>query len=116
VQTVLILPEGVTVTSGNNPAFIGDMSGGASTTVTWIVVFEKNGTHTLQVRASGYDSSGNPCSVSKSTVVIVDGVYPPFVPFEILIALGILLAGVLAGVFVLWKRRRVQLTDKLRHG
>lgn len=112
MQTVLILPDGVSATSGNNPTLIGNMNGGTSTKVTWTVVFEKDGTHTLQVQASGYDSNGNPCFASKSTIVTVGEVAspsPPLIPYEALMAIGILLVVVLGGAFVLLRRRRAQL-------
>jgi len=106
VQAVLITPEGVTVTSGSNLKLIGNMNGGASTKVTWTVVFPKNGTHTLQVHVSGYDSNGNPCSASKSTTVIVNGAFPPMIPFELMIVIGIFFIVVIAGALILWKRKR----------
>ena len=107
MRAVLILPEGATVTSGSNPKMIGTMNGGTSIEVTWTVMFPKNGTHTLQVDVSGYDSNGNPCSASKSTTVIVNGVSQPMVPFELMIVIGIFTLVVLAGALVLWKRGRV---------
>ena len=71
MRAVLILPEEANVTSGSNPSLIGNISGGASTTVSWTVVFKKSGTFTLQVHASGYDSNGSPCSASQSTTILV---------------------------------------------
>ena len=115
MQAVLILTEGVTVTSGNNPKLIGNMNGGTSTKVTWTIVFHKNDTHTLQVHVSGYDSNGNPCSASKSTTVIVNGDFPPMVPFELIVVIGILSILVLAGALVLWKRRQVELANEFKY-
>jgi len=115
VQTVLTVPDGAVVTSDDNQKCIGNMMGGSSSTVTWNVMFERNGTFTLRVRASGYDSSGNPCSASRSTTVLVGEFSPPSVLFEVLVTVGILLVGILAGAFLLWRRRRVQSTSELRH-
>ena len=106
VQAVLILPDGANVTSGANPTFVGKMNGGTSTKVTWTIVFEKKGTHTLEVRASGYDSNGNSCAASKSTVIIANGPLVPFEPTMALMAIGIFLIVVLAGVLMLRRRRR----------
>jgi hypothetical protein len=40
--------------SGDNPAYIGDMDVGESTTVNWTLNFTASGVFTLDVNASGY--------------------------------------------------------------
>lgn len=107
MQAVLVLPDGATVTSGHNPTIIGNMNGGTSTKVTWTVVLEKKGTHTIEVRASGYDSGGNPCFAYESTTITVGEVSPLLVPYEVLMAIGIFLVIAIAGALVLWRHRRV---------
>ena len=110
MQAVLILPKGATVTSGNDQAFIGTMNGGTSTTVSWTVVFEKNGTYTLQVRVSGYDSNSSPCPASQSTTITVGEGSPPPTPFDalyaVLIAIGIILVVILASALMLRKHKK----------
>lgn len=106
MQAVLELPDGAKVTSGNNPTLIGNMNGGTSTKVTWTITFETNGSHTIQVRASGYDSNGDPCFASKSAIVNVGELSPPLIPYEALTVIGIILVVVLASALVLWRRRR----------
>jgi len=115
VRAVLILPEGATVTSDNNQILIGNMNGGTSTTVSWTVKFEKSGTHTLQVRVSGYDSNGNSCTASQSTTIVVSGGSPPpsstplqlqpSLLYVVLIAIGIALMVILASALMLRKHK-----------
>jgi len=112
VRAVLTLPDGCTITSGNNPAVIGNMNGATSKTVAWNVMFQQNGTYTLQVTASGNDSNGSPCSVSKSTTVHV-GEFPQSpisleMLFIILIVIGVILTVIFVSVFVLLKRKSHQ--------
>ena len=78
-------------------------------TVTWTVVFQQNGTHTLEVVASGKDSNGNPCSVSKTATVLV-GEFPwSLAPLDMLliglITIGVVLTVVFVSVLKLRKRR-----------
>jgi hypothetical protein len=111
VQAVLILPEGTTATSGNNQVYIGSISGGASTTASWIVTFQKNGTFTLQVNVSGNDSNDNPCTVSQSTIITVGKGSPNPTPFDafyvFLITACIATTIVLLTALVLRRRKRV---------
>jgi hypothetical protein len=111
VQAALMLPEGTTVTSGNNQVYIGNMSGGTSTTASWFVTFQKNGTYVLQVNASGYDSYDNPCTVSQSTIITVSKGSPNLVPFDAfyLFLITACIATVVAlTALVLRKRRKMK--------
>jgi hypothetical protein len=111
VQAVLVLPEGTNVTSGNNRVYIGSISGGTSTTAIWIVTFQKNGTFTLQVNVSGYDSNDNPCTVSQSTIITVGKNSPNPTLFDafyvFLITACIATTIVLLTALVLRRRKRV---------
>jgi len=110
VRTVLILPEGANVTSGDNPAIINEINGGASVTISWTVVFQKNGTYLLQIYASGYDSNGEPCNAFKQATVIVDGASFLATLFDarylILLIVSVVFLAVL--VVVLFQRTRKQ--------
>lgn len=119
MRAVLILPKGATVTSGDDQGFIGNMNGGTSTTVSWTVMFEKNGTYTLQVHVSGYDSNGSPCTASQSTTIVVgEGSTQP-TPFgtiyAVLIAIGTIIIVILASALMLRKHKKVKLTKEFEH-
>ena len=110
VRTVLILPEGANVTSGDNPKIINEINGGASVTVSWTVVFQKNGTYLLQIYASGYDSNGEPCNAFNQATVIVDGASLLSALFDarylILVIISVVFLAVL--IVVLFRRTRKQ--------
>ena len=98
------------MTSGDNPAIINEINGGASVTISWTVVFQKNGTYLLQIYASGYDSNGEPCNAFKQATVIVDGASFLATLFDarylILLIVSVVFLAVL--VVVLFQRTRKQ--------
>ena len=118
MRAVLTLPEGVNLPTGSNQAVIGTMNGGTSTTVSWTVVFEKNGTHTLQVDVSGLDSNGAPCAASQSTTVRVgDDSWSESLPwtfYAVLIAIGLIAIASVGGALIIRKRRRGRLVNHSR--
>lgn len=118
MQTVLIVPDGVTVTSGSNPNVIGSMGGGTSTTVMWTVVCQNNGTYSLQVSASGIDSNGYPCSASNSiTVKVGKGgfILPSPELYLLVIIIGAVVATILIIAIVLLNRRRPVKSEIRQH-
>lgn len=73
--------------SGNNQTYISKIDGGSSATVSWTVTFPKNGSYTLQVQVSGYDSNSDPCTDSQSKSINV-GEVSPQPPLELYIVLA----------------------------
>lgn len=100
VQAVLILPDTVYSTSGDNELFIGSIRDGASSVASWVVVFEKNGTYELQVRVSGYDSDNNPCTIARSTTILVGESASSYLPFDIPILILVSVIIILMAVLV----------------
>jgi len=114
VQAVLILPDGVTLVSGNNPSFIGTMDEESFAVASWTVVFQKNVTYILQVQASGYDSAGLPCNVSKSTKIAVGLSSSSFdIRYVILTTTDMIILGALCGVLIFVRRKRTSRTSGL---
>ncbi len=107
MRAVLILPREVNLTSGTNPIIVGDIKDGGSKTVNWAVLFLKNGTYTVQVQASGYDSNGMTCTMSRSKTITVSESSPlPWEFYTILVAVGIILALAVAVLLTRQRRRR----------
>ena len=107
MRAVLILPKEANLTSGTNPIFVGDIKDGGSKTASWAVLFPKNGTYTVQVQASGYDSNGMTCTMSQSkTVTVNESSPPPWEFYTILVAVGIILALAVVGLLTRQRRRR----------
>jgi hypothetical protein len=104
VQTVLTLSDGATVTSGTNIIGVGNINGGASATVSWMVTFQRKGTCTVQVRASGYDSYDYACEVTSEASVNVGDIPPSAIPLEIFSVVVISLT-ILLIVLVIVRRR-----------
>ncbi len=114
VWATLALPEGVAVTSSDNLAFIGIIEGGSSREVTWKVSFRENGTHTLRVNISGYDSGENTCSVAESATIFVGEPSPSSTYLEMLY--NIVMASGMTGavIFAVYAGRRQLLRIKTR--
>lgn len=107
MRAVLTLPSGATLTSGDSPAALGSIGGGTYSEATWIIVFEKNGTHTLRFDASGNDSNGLPCSASKSaTIQVGKGFQPSLFNEAFYIVLVVTCLAVLLVLFVVASQRR----------
>jgi len=104
VQTGLTVSDGATVTSGNNIVSVGNIDGGASATVSWMVTFERKGTCTVQVRASGYDSYGYACEVTSEASVNVGDIPPSPTPLEIT-SVAVISLIILLIVLVIVRRR-----------
>lgn len=82
VEALLVLPSNVTLTSGTNPFFIGEMGPGPAEAWirSWAIVFEKAGMYTLVVNASCIDTQAVPRWMINSTTVEVYDY--PHVEFE----------------------------------
>jgi hypothetical protein len=102
---VLILPENVTLTSGNNETYVGTINAGSDITVAWMVIFKDSATYNLQVRASGLDSTNNPCFASQSVTVMVGEQLSPIsnTVFWALFA-ALLLTGAVAIAFLVLRK------------
>ena len=80
VQAALILPDGVNLTSGINPVYIGNMGPGPSrASCNWTVVFANLGIYLLSVNSSCIDTQHVPRWKNGSTMVEVYG--PPHAQF-----------------------------------
>jgi PKD repeat protein len=81
VQATLILPSGVTVLSGDNPQYIGDMGPGpAYASCQWTIEFEEAGEYLLTVNASCINTQHIAQWVNASRTIKIYA--PPYVEFE----------------------------------
>jgi len=89
VEALLILPPNVSLTSGTNPFFIGEMGPGPAEVWirSWAIIFEKAGMYTLVVNASCIDTQHVPRWMINSTTVEVYDY--PHVEFEFTPSTGI---------------------------
>ena len=71
VEALLILPPNVSLTSGTNPIFIGEMGPGPADAWIrdWTVIFEQPGTYTIVINASCIDTQYVPRWMTNSTTV-----------------------------------------------
>lgn len=104
MQTVLTLSDRATVTSGTKIIGVGNINGGASATVSWMVTFQRKGTCTVQVRASGYDSYDYACEVTSEASVNVGDIPPSAIPLEIF-SVAVISLTILLIVLVIVRRR-----------
>lgn len=81
VTATLMLPPNVTVTSGENPLFIGDMGPGpAYARCLWALEFEDSGEYVLMLNATCIDTQKLPRWMNASATIRIYA--PPHVEFE----------------------------------
>jgi hypothetical protein len=116
VRAVLILPDEA-VASTKNETLIGTINGGTSASVSWTVVFKRNGTYNLQVRASGFDSNNSSCTASQSITIAVGASIqrPQWILYTVLVSVGMIFLAITASVLVLRKSKRAKPTPEAKH-